>query len=203
MSRRLRVFAATARLSYETGYSSVTVADITAAAQVSRSAFYRQFRDKAEAATQTTEFKFEQIIGACAEAYSSASQWPDRVWEAARAFAGYFTTCADYAYTGIVEPHAIGDEAIQYVYDRVGAFGLFLEEGYRWRSQVGGLPRVFSEAIGATMFEIGFRALRERRQSDWYAMLLPQFVFICLAPFMTPDGATEFIQAKLAADAGH
>jgi len=196
MNQRLRIFAATVRLSYESGYSSVTVAEITAAARVSRNAFYQQFRDKSEAATRALDLILEQVIGSSAGAFCSASQWPERVWKAARAFGLIFAAAPDYAHVGLVETHAIGDEAVQLVYDRIGAFMLFLEEGYRRRAPERELPRVSSEAIGAAMFEIAFRALRERRQPEWYSALLPQFVFICLAPFMGPEQALDFAHEK-------
>lgn len=196
VDQRLRICAALVRLSHESGYAQVTVAQITSAARVSRNAFYRQFRDKSEVANQAMELTFEQVIGACAGAFSSASQWPERIWRAGRAFAGFFTTAPEYAYVGMVETHAVGEEMVQLVYDRMDAFALLLEEGYRWRSEAESLPRITSEAVGATMYEIGFRALHERRSPEWYAALLPQFVFILLAPFMGAEPALEFVQTK-------
>jgi AcrR family transcriptional regulator len=178
------------------------VAEITAAARVSRNAFYRHFHDKSEVANQALELIFEQVIGACAGAFSSAPQWPERIWRTGRTFASFFATAPDYAHVGMVETHAVGNEMVQLVYDRIGAFALFLEEGYRWRPEAEKLPRITSEAVGATMHEIAFRSLRERRSPAWYAALLPQFVFILLAPFMGPEAALEFVQTKSREAAG-
>ena len=203
MNQRLRICAAMVRLSHESGYAQVTVAQITVAARVSRNAFYRHFQDKAEAANQALELIFEQVIGACAGAFSSASQWPERIWRTGQTFAGFFTSAPDYAHVGMVETHAVGEEMVELVYDRISAFALFLEEGYRWRPEAENLPRITSEAVGATMYEIAFRALRERRPPGWYAALLPQFVFILLAPFMGPETALEFVQRKSGDESPH
>lgn len=196
LNQRVRVYTALAGLSHSSGYAHTSVAGITSEAQISRNAFYRLFHNKAEAATKGLELMLEQVIGACASAFTSGSSWPDQVWRASQAFASFFATARDYCYLGLVETHVVGDEMVQLIYDRIGAFTLFLEGGYRWRPQAQGLPRISSEAIGATMYEIAFRALREKRRSEWYIESLPQFVLICLAPFMGHEAATEFVFDK-------
>lgn len=85
---------------------------------------------------------------------------------------------------------------VRLIYDRMGAFTLFPEEGYRWRPQAEELPRASSEAIGARMYEIAFRGLRERRRADWYSEFLPEFLLICLTPFMGHEAAMSFIAEK-------
>jgi len=200
MNRRVRVYTALASLSHEAGYAHTSVSGITADARISRNAFYRLFHNKAEAATKGLELMLEQVIGACASAFTSGSSWPDQVWRASEAFASFFATARDYCYLGLVETHVVGDEMTQLIYDRIGAFALFLEGGYRWRPQAQKLPRVSSEAIGATMYEIAFRALRERRRSEWYMESLPQFIFICLVPFMGHEAATNFVAARSEVD---
>lgn len=193
MNQRVRVYTTLTRLSQNSGYAGTSVAEITAGAGISRNAFYRLFRSKADAANQALVLMLEQVIGACASAFTSASIWPEQVWKASEAFASFFSTAPDYAYLGLVETHTVGDEVVHLIYDRLGAFTLFLEEGYRYRPQAQSLPRISSEAIGATMYEIVFRALRERRGPEWYSAFLPRFVFICLAPFMGQEPALKFL----------
>jgi len=196
MNQRVRVFSAIAGLSQDSGYARTSVAEITAEARVSRNAFYRLFRGKSDAANQALELMLEQVIGACASAFTSVSSWAERIWSAAGAFASFFSTAPDYSYLGLVETHSVGDEMIQLIYDRLGAFALFLEEGYRLRPQSEALPRISSEAIGATMYEIAYRALRERRRPEWYTEFLPQFVFICIVPFMGHEAALTFLTER-------
>jgi AcrR family transcriptional regulator len=201
VNQRLRIFSALTSLSYASGFAQTSVAEITPEARVSRNAFYRHFRNKGDAANQALELMLEQVIGACASAFTSAASWPEQVWRASQAFASFFATATDYAYLGLVETHVVGNEMVHLIYDRLGAFTLFLEEGYRWRPQAQTLPRISSEAIGATMYEIAFRALRKRHPPEWYSEFLPQFVFICLAPFMGHDAAMKFLLEQSRKDA--
>ena len=196
--QELRITAATARLSYQSGYEAMTVADITTAARVSRNAFYRAFRDKPDAASMAIELMFNQVMSGCAAAYSSAKQWPERVWRAGRAFAEAMAGAPDYSYLSLVETHAIGHRACDLAYDRMAAFSLFLDEGFRCRPEATELPRVSSEAIGAAMFEVGSQASRRRRSNEWYLAALPQLIFLCLAPFLGPEAAGEFVREKAA-----
>jgi TetR/AcrR family transcriptional regulator len=194
--QRKRVHASIARLSSEFGYERTSVADITASAHISRNAFYKHFRGKEDAANRALEVMLRQVIGSCAAAFTSSSYWPESVWRAGREFAGLFAASREHAYLGLVETHVVGEEMVSLIYDRLGAFTLFLEAGYRWRPQAEELPRVCSEAIAATMYEITFRALREHREPAWYLEMLPQLVYICLAPFMGHAAAMEFVSAK-------
>jgi AcrR family transcriptional regulator len=200
MNQRVRVFSATTSLCHASGYAQTSVAEITTEARVSRNAFYRHFRNKGDAANQALVMMLEQVIGACAAGFTSAASWPEQVWRASQAFASFFATAPDSAYLGLVETHVVGNEMVQLIYDRLGAFTLFLEEGYRWRPAAKTLPRVSSEAIGATMYEIAFHALRKRRPPEWYTEHLPQFVFICLAPFMGHDAAMKFLTEQIRGD---
>jgi AcrR family transcriptional regulator len=197
-SRRLRILAAAARCSYEKGYAQTSVADITAVAQISRNAFYAQFRNKADAATEANERGFQGAMGACSAAFFAASGWPDRVWAGGLALLSFLAAHPAEAYLGFVEFHAVGRAAVQHTYDRVGAFALLLEEGYHWRAQAERLPRASSEALGAVMFELAFGELNERRSAEGLVAVLPELAYLILAPFMGPEEAGRFVERKVA-----
>jgi AcrR family transcriptional regulator len=200
-SQRLRILRATARCSSEHGYATVTVADITAAAQVSRKAFYAQFHDKAEAATEANESVFQGAMSACAAAFFAAPpEWPERVWAGGAALLDFLAAYPQDSYLGFVEAHAIGAAAVQHVYDRLGAFTLFLEEGYRFRPTAEALPKTCSEVLAATMFELAFRELSERRNLGEMPQLLPELAYTILAPFMGTEVARDFVERKAAGD---
>jgi AcrR family transcriptional regulator len=201
-SQQLRILRATAKRSYEQGYGAVRVADITAEAQVSRNAFYRQFRDKAHAATEANERAFQAAIGACAAAFFAEQEWPERIWAGGLALLSFLADHPADAYLAFVEPHAIGAASVQHVYDRLEAFTLFLEEGYRYRPEAEGLPRACSEAIAAAMFELAFRELREKRSVEGMLGIVPELVYAILAPFMGPEAAAGFVEGKLEATSG-
>jgi AcrR family transcriptional regulator len=198
VDQELRIITATARLSYESGYRELTVSDITTAAHVSRNAFYRSFRDKPDAASLAIDLMFDQVMSGCAAAYFSAKQWPERVWRAGRAFAEAMAGAPSYSYLSLVETHAIGRQGCDLVYERMGAFALFLEEGFRYRPEAKALPKVSAEVIGAAIFEVGSQASRRRRTGEWHLAALPQLTFLCLAPFLGPEAAVEFVREKTA-----
>jgi AcrR family transcriptional regulator len=195
-TQRQRILRATAAQSCERGYSRVRVADITAAAKVSRKTFYRQFGGKAEAATEANEGLFQAALSACAGAFFGVEEWPERVWSGGSALLGFLAAHPADAHLGFVEPHAIGPEATKHVYDRLQAFTLFLEEGYRQSPQAAGLPRTVSEALSAVMFELVFRELRDRGDLQQLLQALPTLAYITLAPFVGADAAGEFVAEK-------
>jgi hypothetical protein len=87
--------------------------------------------------------------------------------------------------------------AVGLTYDRLMAFTLFLEEGYHRRPEAERPPRFCSEALAATMLEIFYWVLRERQAGERLVEILPILVYMCLAPFMGPEAAGEFVEKKM------
>jgi len=194
--QRERILAAVAGLSHERGYASVTVADITARARVSRSAFYRQFRDRAEAAMEANEGFFQRAMAAAAGAFFAETRWPERVWASGRTLLDFLAAHPANAHLGFVEPHAIGPAGAQLSYERLSAFTLFLEEGYRCLPQGAELSRVSSEALAAVMFEVTYRELRRTGTTAALPSHLPALAYMTLAPFLGPRQARRFVEDR-------
>jgi AcrR family transcriptional regulator len=191
--RRLRVMAAVATCAHERSYSETTVAEITAAAGISRKAFYELFPDKAAAATEANQRYFQAAMTATAGEFFAVPRWPDRIWGAGAALLQFLALHPVESYLAFVETHAIGDGAVRLTYDRLAAFTLFLEEGYGFRPEAQKLPRIWSEALMATMFELAFRELHARRSAEKLLSILPRLTFIVLAPFMGAPAAADFL----------
>ena len=62
------------------GYANTTVEDITARARVAKPVFYRYFSDKQHAFLEAQQYPTQFVLDRCAEAYFSASEWPERLW---------------------------------------------------------------------------------------------------------------------------
>jgi AcrR family transcriptional regulator len=198
--QRERILAALAEVTYERGYAALSVEEITKSAGVSRKAFYSQFRDRQQAASEAHELFFQQGMTAAATAFfAPAPNWPERVWAGGRALAFFFAAHPQNAYLSFVETHAIGAPAVQQTYDRLMAFTLFLEEGYHYRPEAEGLPRLCSEALAAVMFESAHRVTRRGRGAEGLVEIVPQLIYLCLAPFMGPVAAGEFVEGKIRA----
>jgi AcrR family transcriptional regulator len=192
-SQRERLLHATGRVLARDGYEKATVAEIVAAAGVSREVFYEQFHDKQEAFAETIKLVFEQLMAGSAGAFFSADgPWPERIWEASAAFIGFLESQPDLVHAVFTEPYA-GD--VQRPDEFVVGFTLLLEDGYRCRPQAAEVPRIAGEAIGGVVLESINAYLRSGRATE-LGELVPGVVYATVAPFMGPDAACEFVVSK-------
>jgi AcrR family transcriptional regulator len=197
-SGRERILRATALAIRAKGYPAVSVADIVAAAGVSRRRFYNEFPAKADAVKAAYELAFRGQLAETAPAFFSRREWRERVWHGARAFTGWMSREPLLAYLGLVECYAVGPSFTPRVHDTQLAFTLFLEDGYRQRPQAESLPRACSMLTATTTFELAFQASRRGPRFD-VRQVQPLAVYVCLAPFIGPDEAGEFVTRKLSA----
>jgi AcrR family transcriptional regulator len=193
-----RILRATAATIHTKGYRDTTVADIVAAAGVSRRSFYNEFPSKADAFMATYEHGFQQGIAACTPAFFISAPWPDRVWHCARAFTAFLAREPLLSYLGFVECYAIGPSFALRVQDTQLAFTLFLEEGYRQRPPAQPLSRACLALTTTAIFELALQGSR-RGPSLYLRSLQPLAVFIALAPFIGLDEAGAFVRRKLTA----
>lgn len=195
-NHRQRILFATAAAIAERGYEAATIADITKLAGVDGRAFYRLFADKREVFDASYGRGLRHMLAIVARAYFAGDSWPERMWEALRVVTESAQSCPAGARVGLIAPHAVGPAAIQRVEDSSAAFTIFLHEGYRHGQQANQPSVLALEAIAASVFEVLYRAARERNSRDT-AGLLPQVTHLCLAPFMGPQDADRFIDRQL------
>jgi AcrR family transcriptional regulator len=195
-NQRQRIMHATAQVSYALGYQDTTVADIVKAASLPRDVFYQHFGDKQAAFVALNELILQSAIGLTAAAFTSAPNWPERVWASGRALTSFMTNYPTFSHFGLIDANALGPEAIERVDGTLGSFTIFLDEGYRSCPGAQELPDVTSEAIAAAVHEISMRFVRRRRTEE-LAGLLPVLVNIILTPFIGPQGANELIDGQL------
>lgn len=197
-NHRQRIMFATSQVVQQRGYAAATVSDITRLAGVDGRAFYRLFADKQDAFSAIHELGFQYLMAATAGAFFAGKSWPERIWEAFRAATQSIDDTPTFAHVAFVEAYATGPRGIQRVEDSHIAFTIFLQEGYRYKSDSDVSPsRVALEAIITTIFEIVYLQTRASAKPKT-AGLLGQLVHMCLAPFVGETGANEFIDAQLA-----
>jgi hypothetical protein len=128
-------------------------------------------------------------------AFFAEEEWAERIWAAAVGIERHFLSFAHRAHLAFVDLHAIGPQAVALGYERLMAFALLFEEAYGLRAGCEP-PRASSEALALAMFEFGYRETPTygRRTPP---RLLPQRVYLCLAPFLGPEEATELVEHKL------
>ncbi len=196
-NQRERILFACAQCCYERGYVQMGIADIVSAAGVSRSVFYEHFHDKQHAALAVLDQGFELMLMTSARAYFAQDSWPERVWAAARALCeGYATFPAQYGCC-FVEYASMGPPGVQLQHDRLMAFTLMLEDGYKQRAEAERLPRVVSELIVSMLMEGPYREIRQGKPPDRFYDVLPPQTYAGLAPFIGPAQAGSFVQTKV------
>ena len=78
-AHRNRIIGAIAKLARQKGYTAMTVADMVAAASVTRESFYEIFRNKEEAFLATQAYGLQTSVALTASSFFGAESWPDRV----------------------------------------------------------------------------------------------------------------------------
>jgi AcrR family transcriptional regulator len=196
-SQRNRIIAATADVMTAKGYANTTVAEIVAAAGVSRDVFYDHFKDKQDAFLEAQQFATQAILNTCAAAYFSVSDWPERVWRALDALLSLIAEHPAIAHLRLVECYAGGEAAIRSIDESVRAATVFLEEGFSYREANRQLPRLYTQATSGAILEICSRSVA-RGESAELPRYLPQLTYIALAPFMGAGDATEAVSGLIA-----
>lgn len=196
--QRERIAYATAEAIRAKGYANITVADIVAAAGLSRDVFYAHFHDKQEAFEAAVQLVFEQLLATMASAFfGSSGTWPEQVWEAGRAFGRFLEgdpILANFLFVGTYAPPMY----IGRVHDFVLAFTVFVEHGNRYGPQTEEVPRIVSEAIVCSVLEAVTFHVRHDRMKDLWG-LIPLITYMVFAPFMGTADARAFVEAKTAA----
>jgi len=199
----LRIVFATAAIVARDGYAAATVAEITRVAALDNRAFYRLFKCKEQALADARELMFGHAMALTAGAFATAESWPERVWEAARAFIDCVEQNPTLAYVSFVESHAGGPAATARLPELIGAFTIFLLEGYRYAPAPSGSPGEPSplalEAIVTAVFELCH--LHSRRRDGEQGSQLDELAFICLAPFLGAAETNAFLRSKRSEDA--
>ena len=196
-SQRERIIMATSQMILEKGCRQTTVSDIVRSARVSRRTLYNLFERKSGAFLAAYEEAFQKTLAACAPAFFSQRDWPERVWSGAEAFTLFLAREPSLAHIGFVECYALGPAFASRVHDTQLAFTVFLEDGYRQRPEAQHLPRACSDLTATTIFEAGYHATLAGPAINLRA-LQPLAVYVALTPFIGRNCAAEFVRTKVA-----
>jgi AcrR family transcriptional regulator len=202
--QRDQIFFAASQLLVRKSLGQVTVADIAKQAGVGYRRLTALFPDKQGLFSALHELGYLRTLATTSGGYFSSDSWPDRVWSAGAAYAQYVGGNATLAHVGFVIPYSAGPASARQMDEILKAFTLFLHEGYSHVPSGHDRPSdVALEAIAATIFDLGYRKCRAGDSAE-LPSLLPQAVFIALAPFLGVAEAGEFVGGKVgAAEADH
>lgn len=198
-NQRQRILFAAAQLAQDKGYNTTTMNEITKQAGVDGRAFYAMFADKQEAFMAVHELGFQHVMEVTANAFFSGETWPERNWEAGRAFTQFLEMNPLVANVGFIEAYAVGPGAVQRVEDSHMAFAMLLQEGYRLMKPEERPSRMVLETIITTIFEMIYWRVRGGAAAR-LSGLIPHLAFLVLSPFIGPTSANDFIKERLAAN---
>jgi AcrR family transcriptional regulator len=198
-NQRERLLAATAQAVAAQGYGRTNVADIIAAAGVSRRTFYEHFADKEECFFAAYEAIVLLVFRAVEEAYSTPDDWPHKVSSGIEALVGFVVNEPEFARMFFLEAPAAG-AAARVHRDRVMAlFAQFLEPGRELPAREIEVPQMAIQLLVGGLYEIIYSRLmrdeRQQLQDD-----LPDMVYCALVPFTGHAQADAVRQEVLGRD---
>jgi len=112
-SQRERLLTAIARSCAKKGYGATTIADICAAAGVSRATFYELFKDKEDCFHAAMELCLADAMSAIVTVYSPDKPWATMVRDAAAAFLELLASRPTFARMALIEAPSSGERAFQ------------------------------------------------------------------------------------------
>lgn len=193
--RRERILEATCEVVARHGYDGATVAEVVAAARVTRAAFYSHFRGKEDAFLASLARSLQESVAAAAGEYFLGADWPERVWRGLGALLAYVAANPHAYQLRMVEVFAAGEAALRRAHENRLAFTLFLADGYRYSKREIALPALCSEAIAGAIEGILRRQLLAG-EGGRALELLPRCAYVALAPFLGAEGAYEEVIAR-------
>ena len=196
-SQRDRVLDAIATACAEKGFATVTVADVTGRARVSRSTFYELFRDLEDCFLAAYDVIYGKFLAASLTAYQREAEWPERVRAGIEAILEFMVAEPAFARMCMVEPLAAGPAAVERYFAAVNVIATFLDEGRREHRSAEKAPASMAKGIvsGAAL------VVREQilaDQTQRLPELLPELLYAALVPFL---GQREALRAATAVGA--
>ena len=170
------------------GLNEATIADVCAAAGVSRRTFYTYFSSKEECFTATTATILAHLREAADRASAGVAEWPARVTAKLRATLEQFAANPDLARFALVAPQRAGGAVAVRYRTAMSRVGEYLCEG------MPGPPatRAPSAAVAASLIG-GMIALVVRRvdadEGAELPRLLPDLVELFLTPYLGREAA--------------
>jgi AcrR family transcriptional regulator len=189
--QRARIIAATLALCREKGSQSVTVADITARAGVSRRTFYETYGDRHDCYLAVFEHSSATIAAAVAPACAAPARWTERLRGGVEALLDALASEPAAAHFCFVEALAAGPATLARRQELLAELSRLVERGRDQRSAQPPPPLAAEAAVGAAFSIIHSRLLEDgaRRLGE----LLEPLMSALLVPYLGPDRTREEI----------
>lgn len=188
-TRRQLILEAMVRVVGRQGYKATSVADVIAEADVSRTTFYRHFKDKHECFLAAYDMVVDRVLAEVMEHCDGEQDWLARVRTGLTTLVNMFALDPDLARTAIVEVAGAGADARQRHWNAVNRFTKFLEDGEELtdgRPLPDNIALMAAGAVSGLIFDELLTGRAERLPK-----LLPDLLFALLVPYIGPAAAAE------------
>ncbi len=185
-SQRNRILDAMKALAGERGYHDASVADVIAAAGVTRKAFYKRFEDKEQCFIAAYERELARLLTLTLEAFETQDQWADRVRAALSALLHALARDAAAARVCFIEVMAAGPRAIAARNEAMRGFTIVFDTG-RLEDDRARPPALALNMVGG-MSEIIHREIAAG-QAEELPDILPDLMYTAVLPILGPEAA--------------
>jgi AcrR family transcriptional regulator len=186
-SRRQLILAAMVRVVGDKGYKETSVADVIAAANTSRTTFYKHFEDKHDCFLAAYEMLVEEVFAQILANCDGRQPWLTRVTSGLSTIVELFAVDPALARTAVVEVAAAGADARQLHWDAIARLTEYLDPG-RELAPGKELPENISLMSAGAVSGLIFDELLAGRAAELPARL-PDLLFAMLVPYMGPQAA--------------
>jgi AcrR family transcriptional regulator len=196
-NQRERLLAALAATVAEHGYAKATVAQVTAAASVSRRTFYENFEDKEECFLAAYD-ALDDYLASLMEEAATEGEWPQRVAATFSALLGFFASGPNFARLYLVEAAAVGEAMASRRASTAERFIALLEPGRSYRGEGRDLAEGIEEALVGGIVTLLARRILGGEGAE-LGRFTPAVVEFALAPYLGIDAARRVAGAPPAA----
>jgi AcrR family transcriptional regulator len=183
------VLEAMVRVAARKGYEAATVAEVAAAADVSRQRFHELFADKQACFLAAYDAAVDVLLAYVTSTFERTdAPWPDRIVASLRSGIEFMAAEADIARMAVVEISAVGEDARIRYREALMRFVPLLDQGRAATPRGRDLPPdTASFAIGAVTARI-FDEVRAGRATE-LPRILPELAYSVLMPYLGPEAA--------------
>ncbi|HSC21949.1 MAG TPA: TetR/AcrR family transcriptional regulator, partial [Solirubrobacterales bacterium] len=197
-NQRSRLISGMIEIVAAQGYGKATVANVIAAAKVSRKTFYESFANREDCYRGAYEASFD-FVRARVAAGSSTADWPDSVRGGLSAFLESLGAHPDLAAFFLISPASVGDEFAERHHAAIQELVELLLAKMPASSSAGAAAQIRADALAGGLARLTAIQAGSSRAEDLPA-LLPDLVELFLRPFVGIDEAIQVARADSAAD---
>ena len=185
---RERLIAALAEVVTEKGYGAVTIADITAVAQVSRRTFYEHFQSKEECFLAAFDVVIEHLRDLLIKAIEPIPDWPHRIAAGLRALLRFFASEPELARLCMVDSLTAGPVVAERYREVIFTFVPLLQPGREEHKSPRPLPDSTEDTVIGSLASVISRSIMAG-DAEHLEDLLPDFTTFVLMPYLGPEEA--------------